>query len=130
MPPAPKVDGRRQRSARTRVRIIETATRLLLDQGYVATTIEAIAEQAGVAVQTVYYVFGTKSNLLAAVLDVAIAGDPDPVGTLQRPWVDALRAETSATRAIERLVDGSVAIVARASPMYDVLRRAAADAEV
>jgi AcrR family transcriptional regulator len=129
MPP-PKLDGRRQRSARTRARIIDTATRLFLDQGYLATTIEAIAEHAGVAVQTVYYVFGTKPKLLAAVLDVTIAGDPEPVTTLQRPWVEQLRAETNPAHAVERLVDASVAIVARTSPVYEVVRQAAGDSEV
>ena len=63
-------DGRRQRSLRTRARIVDAAARLFVDDGYVATTIEAVADAAGVAVQTVYYVFGTKRNLLAAVLDV------------------------------------------------------------
>src|SRR3954467_9601221 len=86
MPPPSKLDGRRQRSAHTRARIIDTATRLFLHHGYLPTTIEAVAEQAGVAVQTVYYVFGTKPKLLAAVLDVTIAGDPEPLATLQRPW--------------------------------------------
>ena len=56
-------------------RIVDAAARLFVDHGYVATTIEAVAELAGVAVQTVYYVFGTKRNLLAAVLDASIAGD-------------------------------------------------------
>jgi len=130
MPPPTKIDGRRQRSARTRARIVEAAASLLLDRGYVSTTIEAVAEQAGVAVQTVYYVFNTKPNLLAAVLDVTIAGDPEPVATLQRPWVDALRHETDPTRAVGCLVEGSVAIIARTSPIYDVLRQAAADPEV
>jgi len=130
MPPPAKVDGRRQRSARTRARIIEAAAHLFLDQGYLSTTIETVADQAGVAVQTVYYVFGTKPNLLAGVLDVTIAGDPEPVGTMQRPWVDDLRAEMNPTRAVHRLVDGSVAIVARTSRIYDVLRQAAADPEV
>jgi AcrR family transcriptional regulator len=130
MPQPAKVDGRRQRSARTRARIIDSAAHLFLDQGYLSTTIETVAERAGVAVQTVYYVFGTKPNLLAGVLDVTIAGDPAPVGTMQRPWVDDLRAETDPTRAVRRLVDGSVAIVARTSPIYDVLRQAAADPEV
>jgi AcrR family transcriptional regulator len=128
--PQAKVDGRRQRSARTRARIIETAARLFVDQGYLSTTIETVAEHAGVAVQTVYYVFGTKPKLLAGVLDVTIAGDPEPVRTMQRPWVDDLRAETDPTRAVHRLVDGSVAIIARSSGMYDVLRQAAADPEV
>ncbi|HZX55436.1 MAG TPA: TetR/AcrR family transcriptional regulator [Ilumatobacteraceae bacterium] len=130
MPPQPNVDGRRQRSARTRTRIVETAAGLFLAQGYLATTIEVVAEQAGVAVQTIYYVFGTKPNLLAAVLDVTIAGDAEPVPMLQRPWVEDLRAETNGTHAVQRLVDASTAIVARAAPIYDVVRQAAADAEV
>ena len=130
MPPQPKLDGRRQRSARTRARIIDTATRLFLHQGFLATTIEAVAEHAGVAVQTVYYVFGTKPKLLAAVLDVTIAGDPEPVGTLQRPWVEQLRSQTNPARAVARLVDASVSIVARTSPVYEVVRHAAGDSEV
>src|SRR3954447_18917157 len=105
MPPQPKVDGRRQRSAHTRARIVDTASRLFLDHGYVETTIEAVAEHAGVAVQTIYYVFGTKPTLLAAVLDVTIAGDAEPLATLQRPWVEQLRAETNPTQAVELLVD-------------------------
>src|SRR3954451_23616995 len=129
MPPQPNVDGRRQRSARTRARIVETAAGLFLAEGYLATTIEVVAEQAGVAVQTVYYVFGTKPNLLAAVLDVTIAGDPEPVPTLQRPWVEELRAETNHAQAVECLVDASVAIVARTSPVYEVVRQAAGDSE-
>jgi AcrR family transcriptional regulator len=126
----PKVDGRRQRSRRTRARIVDAATRLFVDDGYLATTIEAIAEHAGVAVQTVYYVFGTKRNLLAAVLDVSVAGDVEPVATLQRPWVKALQAEPDANAAVAGLIDATVAIVARATPIYEVVRQAAADPEV
>ena len=126
----PKEDGRRQRSRRTRARIVDAAARLLVDQGYLATTIEAVAERAGVAVQTVYYVFGNKRNLLAAVLDVSIAGDVEPVATLERSWVDTLRDEQDPTAVVERLIDATVAIVARATPIYEVLRQAAADPEV
>src|SRR5690349_22484054 len=126
----PKVDGRRQRSRRTRARIVDAATRLFVDDGYLATTIEAIAERAGVAVQTVYYVFGTKRNLLAAVLDASVAGDVEPVPVLERDWVEALRAEGDATSAVERLVEAMVAIVARTMAIYEVVRRAAADPDV
>jgi AcrR family transcriptional regulator len=86
-----------------------------------------VAEQAEVAVQTVYYVFGTKRHLLAAVVDVSIAGDVEPVGTLQRTWVDALRVEPDPSTAVERLVEATVAIVARATPIYGVVRWPAAD---
>jgi len=125
-----KTDGRRERSRITRGRVVETASRLFVEHGYLATTIEHVAEVAGVAVQTVYYIFGTKRNLLAAVLDASIAGDVDPVPVLQRDWVEALRAEQDATAAVERLVEATVAIVARTMPIYEVVRRAAADPEV
>jgi AcrR family transcriptional regulator len=126
----PKVDGRRARSDRTRTRIVEAAARLFIARGYLATTIEDIADQAGVAVQTVYYVFGTKRKLLEAVLDFSIAGDVEPVVTLERPWVAELRVEPDPAAAIGRLVEATVAIVARAAPIYEVLRQAAADPEV
>jgi AcrR family transcriptional regulator len=125
-----KTDGRRQRSRVTRVRVIDAATGLFLERGYVAATIEDVAERAGVAVQTVYYVFGTKPKLLSAVLDASIAGDAEPVPVLERPWVGALREQHDVGSAMERLVDDSVTILSRTSPLYEVVRRAAADPEV
>jgi AcrR family transcriptional regulator len=125
-----KVDGRRERSRLTRGRVVGAAARLFVEHGYVATTIEHVAEDAGVAVQTVYYIFGTKRNLLAAVLDASVAGDVEPVPVLERDWVEALRAEQDATSAVERLVDATVAIVARTMAIYEVVRRGAGDPEV
>ena len=95
-----------------------------------ATTIEAVAAAADVAVQTVYYVFGTKRNLLGAVLDAQIAGDLDTTPLVDRPWIDALAQAPDASSAVDILVESAVAIIARASPMYEVVRRAAADPEV
>jgi AcrR family transcriptional regulator len=125
-----ETDGRRARSARTRARVVAAATSLFVDRGYLATTIEAVADAAEVAPQTVYYVFGTKRNLLAAVLDASIAGDVEPVSVLDRPWFGSLEAEPDAGVAIEHLVGAGVAIVARTAPVYEVVRRAAADPEV
>ncbi len=123
-------DGRRARSLRTKRRIVDAATRLFVERGYVATTIEAVADAAGVAVQTVYYVFGIKRNLLAAALDAHIAGDLDATPIVDRPWIDELAAAPDAASAIGILVDSAVAILARAAPMYEVVRRASADPEV
>jgi AcrR family transcriptional regulator len=125
-----KLDGRKQRSRLTRARIVDAATSRFLDNGYVATTIEDVAEHAGVAVQTIYYVFGTKPNLLAAVLDASIAGDVEPVPVLQRSWVESLREQPDATSAFTGLVDAAVTIVARTTPTYEVVRRAASDRDV
>lgn len=125
-----KVDGRRERSRRTRERIVDAATRLFVEQGYVSTTVANVAEAAGVAVQTVYYTFGTKLNLLAGVLDASIAGDLEPIPVMERPWIQALAAERDAPSAVALLVHETLAIVARAAPVYEVIRRAAADPDV
>ena len=122
-------DVRRARSQRTRARIVDAATELFLEHGYVATRIEAIAARAGVAVPTVYYLFGTKPSLLAAVLDTTVAG---PAGTpiVEQAWVDALGAAPVADAAMRLLAAHATAVVARAAPIYDVVRRAAAEPEV
>jgi AcrR family transcriptional regulator len=125
-----KTDGRRERSRVTRVRVIDAAASLFVERGYVAATIEDVAERAAVAVQTVYYVFGTKPKLLSAVLDASIAGDVEPVPVLERSWVGGLRKQHDVGSTMERLVDDSVTILSRTSPLYEVVRRAAADPEV
>jgi TetR/AcrR family transcriptional regulator, regulator of autoinduction and epiphytic fitness len=84
---------RAERAAVTRRRISEAARRLFARDGYGATTLQAIADEAGVAVQTVYAVFGSKPGILRelrdsivfqpeaealyqAALGAAAAGDP------------------------------------------------------
>jgi AcrR family transcriptional regulator len=85
-------EGRRQKKARqTRQRILSAAADLFTRQGYTATTIQQIAEQADVAWQTVYSVFGTKAAILSAAFDVAVAGDDEPIPVAERPFVQAIR---------------------------------------
>ena len=84
---------RQEQARRTRERIIAAACERFLASGYTAATMRGIANVAGVAVQTVELVFGTKRELLKAVIDVAIAGDDQPVPVLQRDWA---RAESTA----------------------------------
>ncbi len=48
-----------------------------------------IAGQADVSVPTVELLFGTKGRLLKAAIDVAIAGDDEPVPVLDRSWAEA-----------------------------------------
>ncbi len=85
--------ARRQDQARqTRHAILEAAGKLFVDPGYAATPLTAIAADAEVAVQTVYAVFGSKRQLLSELIDVTIAGDEDPRGLPDRPFVDEIRA--------------------------------------
>lgn len=123
-------DGRRARSERTRALIVEGGTRRFLAHGYVGSTIEDVADEAGVSAQTIYYVFGTKPKLLAAVLDASIAGDVDAVAVVEQPWVEKIRSSTDPETAVGVLVDAAVTIVVRTAPIYEVVRRASADADV
>ena len=83
---------REQQARHTRARIIAAAADRFLARGYAATTMRAVAADAGVALPTVELVFGTKARLLKAVIDTAIAGDDEPVPMLAREW--ATRAES------------------------------------
>ena len=70
---------RRDRARATRLRITKAAYNLFCDQGYTGTTMSDIADAAGVAVQTVYFTFHTKSELLSRAYDLAVLGEGDPV---------------------------------------------------
>jgi AcrR family transcriptional regulator len=66
----------RQRQAdETRRKIASAARQLLVDVGYAGMTIPAVARAAGVAVPTVYAIFGSKKGIVAELLDEARFGD-------------------------------------------------------
>jgi AcrR family transcriptional regulator len=109
-PPTPKYGRRKYRSplrqaqaGRTRAKILETATQAFRAHGYAGTTVSAVAEAAGVSVAAVELAFPTKSDLLKAAIDVAIAGDDAPVPVLERPWAASARATPDATAFVEAI---------------------------
>lgn len=83
---------RAERAARTRAAVLAAARERFLADGYAGTTMRSVAQAAGVSVPTVELAFGTKAALLKAAIDVAIAGDDEPVPVLDRPWAGAARA--------------------------------------
>lgn len=117
---------REQRALQTRSRIVDTARRLFLQRGYLATSIEAIATEAGVATATVYQAFGTKQAVLSRVLDSTIVGDTGTDPLLQRDWVAAARRRRSAHRRLEQVVRGAAQVAAATAPLKEVMRDAAA----
>jgi AcrR family transcriptional regulator len=68
--------ARRAQADATRRKMLDAARALLPKLGYEATTINAVADQAGVAVQTVYAAFGSKRGIIAALLDEVRFGEP------------------------------------------------------
>src|ERR1700759_1137292 len=77
---------RTEQAAATRRRVVDAARRLFEEHGYAATTVAAIAKEAGVASKTVYLAFETKSRVLRAVWDVVLKGDDAPAPVADRPW--------------------------------------------
>ena len=83
---------RTQQALETRRGIVEAARHLIERHGYSATTISAIAEEAGVAVPTVYASLRSKANILRAVIELTVRGDDErrPVSS-SGPWQELER---------------------------------------
>jgi AcrR family transcriptional regulator len=120
----PPRDRRARQAAATRARIVDAAGRLFAERGYAATTIDAVATEADVAVETVYARFKNKRNLLAAYLDVSIVGDAAPVPLLERPEVQAVRAATDPREQVQLLARIMRGVLERNAPVHAVLRTA------
>lgn len=119
--------SRQEKAAATRRRMVGAAYELFCEFGFRATTMAAIAERAGVAVQTLYFTFHTKDELLQAVHKRAVLGDDSRPPAQQTLFVEAV-AEPDAERAISLIVEATAAILARVAPMLPVFHAVAADA--
>jgi len=117
---------RQAQTALTEQRIVAAATELFLADGYVATTLEAVARRARVAARTVYVRFGTKAALFKRVIDVAVVGDTEPVDVLGRDWmIEAMTAPTLAARIAAGAAAGR-RIMERTGALFAVAQQAAA----
>lgn len=116
--------SRAEQARATRRRIIAAAASQFVTRGYGGTLLDQVAEQAGVAVQTVYFHFGNKRTLLKEALDLAAVGDDEPVPLMDRPWVTEIRAETDPERIIVLWLAAGRAIHDRIAPLMRVVRGA------
>jgi AcrR family transcriptional regulator len=116
-PPKPVRVTRRERARATRLRITKAAYALFCERGYAGTTMADVAVAAGVAVQTVYFTFHTKSELLSGAYELAVLGEVDPLPPAQQPWYVAASEERDVHRALPVLVRGVGEIVRRAAPL-------------
>lgn len=115
----------------TRRQIIEAATREFIERGYGATSMEVIAEAAGVSRATVFSAFGSKPAIVKAAFDVALVGDDEPVALPEREDSRAIRAEPDPHRYLDRYATLVAELGRRVAPIYEAVRGAAtADPEV
>jgi AcrR family transcriptional regulator len=97
---------RSAQAAASRRRILDAALRLFARDGYPATTLTAIADEAGVAVETVYKHFQSKPRLLQRLLSNEVTDadtDLDPVSGLTSEQVAALTAAPDPERRLEAI---------------------------
>jgi AcrR family transcriptional regulator len=116
---------RRAQAAATRRDILEAAQRLFEQQGYAATTIAAIAAEAGVALKTVYLAFETKSGVLRALWNLLLRGDQGEVPVAERSWYREVLAEPDPQRQLRLNARNSRAVKTRIAGMLKVIRDAA-----
>jgi AcrR family transcriptional regulator len=118
--------GRRAASDSTRRRILAAAHGLILQKGYRATTVAAIAAAADVNVDTVYELVGRKHSILEQLVEQAISGSDRAVEAEDRDYVRAIRAEPDAVAKLRIYAAAVTRIQARLAPLFVALRDAAA----
>ena len=113
-----------ERSALTRRKLLSAARDMFITDGYNATTMTRVAERAGVAVQTVYFVFHTKGELLTNVYETAVLGDNRPTPPDESGWYRLATTADDLHDAIAAFAGGCAAILRRTAPLEAVVRAA------
>jgi AcrR family transcriptional regulator len=121
---------RQAQAAQTRTDVLQAAVTLFSERGWKGTTLAAIAERAGVAIETVYSGFGSKKALLLAAVDVAVVGDAEPIPLFDRPEARDL-AKGPRVERIRKGVALNAQVAERVGPMWRAaLEAAAGDADI
>lgn len=117
--------SRKEAARLTHQQILDAARNVFLDQGYAAATMPAIAQAAGVALDTVYATVGKKPALFRLLIEMAISGKDGAVPVDERDFVQAIRAETDAAGKLRIYAAALRSIQQRLAPLFRVLQGAA-----
>jgi AcrR family transcriptional regulator len=116
---------RREQAAATRMAILEAAQRLFEQQGYTATTMAAIAAEAGVSLKTVYVAFETKGGVLRGLWHLLLRGDQRELPVDERPWYRDVLDDPDPERQLRLNARNSRIVKQRAGMLLAVFRGAA-----
>jgi AcrR family transcriptional regulator len=122
--------SRRRRALENRARMVEAGYELFCEQGYPATTVAEIAARAGVAVQTVYFTFGSKPGVLREAFKYAVLGDHSPNGPGEREWLGQLNQATDLGQALGVAIGAMATIIRRVAPLTPAVSMLADDPDV
>jgi AcrR family transcriptional regulator len=118
---------RRQAAARTREAILDAARQLFTERGYAATPMTAIADRAGVALDTIYASVGRKPELARLLIETAISGTDQAIPAEQRDYVRAIQAAPDAGTKIAIYAAAVAAIAPRLALVLAIIQQAARD---
>lgn len=116
---------RRAQAEATRQAILDAAQRLFEGQGYGATSMPAIAEEAGVALKTIYVYFETKAGLVHALWDARLGGDEAATPVFERGWYRAVVDEPVPERKLRLVAAQAHHVKGRSGALLEMIRTAA-----
>ena len=117
---------RERQREETRAAVIDAAGTRFAEQGYAATSIAEVARTAGVSPETVYGTFGSKRELLRAVVHAAATGMVEGGMVVGPELLERVRAEPDARRRLELMGEATSQTMLRVGPLDEVVRAAAA----
>jgi AcrR family transcriptional regulator len=117
---------RDEQAARTRTRIVQAADELFRERGYAGTTMKDVAARAGVARDTVHAVFGSKAQLIPAIVDLRLVPDESVPNVADTPEGQAVMNENDPVRQIELFADFITKLNVVLRPVFEVVRGAVA----
>jgi AcrR family transcriptional regulator len=116
---------RRAQAQATRQAVLGAAQRLFERRGYAATSMPAIAEEAGVALKTIYVYFDSKAALVHALWDIRLGGEEAKVPVLEREWYRAVVEEPDPERKLRLVAAQARRVKTRSGVLLEMIRAAA-----
>lgn len=121
--------------------MVAAAYRLFCENGYLGTTMTAVAAEANVAVQTLYYTFHTKAQLFGEAVGAAVVGfdewhqpSPEPIAiddlAQMLTWWDEFESAPDSAGALKVFVHHGIDVLERVAPLVTALHGSAGDPDV
>ncbi len=116
---------RREQAEATRKAILDAAQRLFERQGYPTTSMPSIAQEAGVALKTIYVYFDTKAALVHTLWDARLGGEEAKLPVLERDWYQSVVQEPDPERKLRLVAAQARRVKTQSGALLEMIRTAA-----
>lgn len=112
------------RAEQTRRRLIDAAFASFASRGYQVTTMAAVAREAGVAEQTMYFSFGSKAGLLREVMIARRGPAGGPTRVADQAWMNDVLGASDPRRSLAIIAEHGTEIFRQLAPIADAMTAA------